>query len=118
MAKKKVSKKLTGDWFTPEQPGVAEASQKSYKWRPMDGLQAMEVLAECRMVDGDLMPTGTALRLAIGYGLIGWKNYVDDDGDALSFNRGLVGTIPANHLSQVAMVIINHSNITDDEAKN
>lgn len=118
MAKKKITQKLTGGWFTPEQPGVAEESRKSYKWRPMDGLQSMEVLAECKVINNDFIPSGTALRLAIGYGLVGWKNYVDEDGEALSFNRGLVGNIPANHLSHIAMEIINNSNISDEEAKN
>lgn len=118
MAKKKIIEKLAGGWHTPDQPGIAEESKKSYKWKPMDGLQAMKVLAECKNINGEVIPSGDALEMTIGYGLVGWKNIKNEEGEALGFNRGLIGKVSANHLGEVAMIILNNSNISDEETKN
>lgn len=90
-----------------------------FRLQPMDGQQYMGVMAEANMDDDGMMSfSETTMKKTLKYGLIGWSNFVDEDGKDVKFSRNTVGRVPVTVLTELFSEIIRMSSVSDDETKN
>ena len=107
---------LAPEWYTPKQDGE-ENEQTAWHLKPMDGMEYMEVMSISQVVDGFIDFTPDAVRLVIKYGLIGWRNFKDENGNDLVFNTANVRLIDSNHLTEIAQQIILRSSLSAAQKK-
>ena len=99
--------------------GTDDAAAAEYTLKPLSGLEHMEVMAYAEMNDqGNIVYTGKSLRRAIAYGLKGWSNVFDSDGEELPFSQQNIDRLPPLDLHQIGNEIINRSQLTGAERKN
>ena len=117
MAITAISRLIAEDYVTEGDRGSDEPT--SFSLKPLNGMQYMEVIAELKTNgDGEASLTGEGLKLAIKYGLVGWKNFCDEDGANLKFNKLSVTFIPPTILAELASEIISRSEVGAEERKN
>jgi len=96
-----------------------ETPPAEFTLKPLTGLEYMEVMSEMYRDDkGQIHMPGTALTLAINYGLKGWKNFIDEDGEDVGFSKQAIAFLPAVELSELADKIIAISELGVAERKN
>lgn len=111
-------KGLVAEWYTPEQKGEEE-EKTSFEIKPLNGLIAMEVLAEGRTdADGNLHIPGAAMLKTLKHGLVDWKNLNDEGGRPIKFSIANFHRLPAMVLNEIAQEIISISQLTGDDEKN
>jgi len=109
---------LTNEKYIPESQ-KNEVNPAEFNLKPLSGLEYMEVMSEMfQAEDGSIRMPGSALRLAISYGLKGWKNFFDETGEDVPFSKPNVGRLPATVLSDLANKIISISELGVAERKN
>lgn len=110
--------KLIAEDYIP-QSDIDSDNPTKFRLRPLNGMQYMEVMSELiRNDDGQLRISGKGMKMALQYGLIGWSNFRDEDGNELKFNILNVEKIPPVILSELASEIISRSEIGEEERKN
>lgn len=100
-----------------------EEAPPTFKLRGLNGIEFMEVMADAKSDETgnrvDLTPQG--LRTAIRYGLLGWQNFNDAEGNRVRFfgdmNKNLA-RLRLTQLTELAGQIIEASDIGEDDAKN
>lgn len=110
------SEKIAPKWWTPSDY-EDDDDPVSFKLKPLNGSQKVELASEIIEVDGDLKISGRGLLKAIRYGLVGWKNYVDSKGKDIKFNVMSAQELPPEILSEMAIEIWTMSELGDDEKK-
>ncbi|MBL4709761.1 MAG: hypothetical protein JKY48_15110 [Flavobacteriales bacterium] len=109
---------LVAQWYTPEQSGDDE-QKTAFEIKPLNGLVAMEVLAEAHADANDnIHISGKAMQKILKHGLIDWRNLNDDTGKTLKFSVGNFSRVPALVLKDLATEIITISQLTGEEIKN
>lgn len=108
-----LAKMLGPEWFRLKKESKAE-----FHIRPLNGLEAMEVMSEVSVIKGKVKISGQALRNALDYGLTGWRGVVDGEGQEVPFTRANVNRLDATTLSSLASEIISRSNLTGEQEKN
>ena len=88
-----------------------------YLIRPLDGMEAQDVTGRIEIVGEQLVYTGDALRSAIKYGLLGWRN-VTRDGDELEYSKQNIRLLPALDITACGGEIINRTEFAGDDVKN
>jgi len=89
-----------------------------FELKPLDGLETMEVYNELsRNVEGDYKISGTGLRIALKYGLVGWSNLLDKEKNEVAFSLANMGKIIPMALSELADKIVDISDLGIDEKK-
>ena len=56
--------------------------------------------------------------LIINYGLIGWKDFPDEDGKDIEFNLANIDRIPSEYLAEISFKLQEMAQLQDDEIKN
>ncbi|WP_144395669.1 hypothetical protein [Pleionea sediminis] len=109
---------LVEEWFVlPGQEN--EADPAKFKLKPLNQLNFMEVSADTiRYRNGKLKPSGEAYGLALGAGLVGWDNILDQSGQPLPFSIDNLAYIPAHAMMQVFERIYSISDLSEDDEKN
>lgn len=92
-----------------------EPEKTTFKLRPLNGQQHMEVLHE---IDETGHYTARAMGLAIKYGLIGWENFTDAGGAALPFSPLNITRIPPVIMQELALAVIRRSDLGEAALKN
>ena len=92
-------------------------NQTEYNIRPLNGMQYAQVVARCVFKDGYLCVTEDAIPLIIQFGLLGWKNMLDGEGNEVDFDRALVNNIPGTDLFALARKIFTKSTLAESEKK-
>ncbi len=112
-------KGLTKAWFTPEQEGENDEEKTAFEIKPLNGLIAMEALADSRNdADGNLHMSGSAMQKVLRHGLVGWKNFNDEAGKPIKFSMANFHRVPALVLNSIVTEIVNTSQLSGDEVKN
>ena len=92
-----------------------------FKLRPLNGMQHMEVLREYVVDPDDKMKGSISARgliLALKYGLAGWENFHDIAGAPIAFIPDHIGRIPPFTLHEIAIEILNRSDLGETDRKN
>lgn len=89
-----------------------------FRLKPLNGMQYMEVMSEVKRVGDFLRVSGDGLKLAIKYGLVGWKDFYDENGKDVKFNPHTVLRVPSDVLAELADKIISISRLEGTEIKN
>lgn len=97
--------KVSPVWFTPSSQ-EDEETPVEFRIKPLTSPRLLEVLQK------------QDLNMAIMYGLVDWRNYVNKAGHDIKFRLSKLDGIPADILSEIANEIINNSRLTEDEQKN
>ena len=109
---------LTNEKYIPESE-KNEPNPAEFTLKPLNGLEFMEVMNEMyRDENGVLRMPGEALKKAINFGVRGWKNFLDPQGEDVPFNKSNIPLIPAPVLSDLANKIISISEVGVAERKN
>ena len=77
------------EWFEPE--GQEEGEKTAFHLKPLTGPQYMEVLTHQIVVGGQIGLTAAGVNRAVDFGLIGWKNFKNADGQVIEHS-------PRNHI--------------------
>jgi len=104
-------------WHVPEGQGDNDAPTE-FNLKPLDGMQHAEVYAECKIADGMVTLSSSAIQLCLKYGLVGWKNFNDDEGQPIGFSRNNIRTVPGDTLLELATRVFNSSYLTAGQEKN
>ena len=110
---------LTKSWFTPEQEGVNDEEKTAFEIKPLNGLIAMEVLADSHNdAEGNLHLSGSAMQKALRHGLMGWRNFNDEAGKPIKFSMANFHRVPPLVLNSIVAEIVNTSQLSGEEEKN
>lgn len=91
----------------------------TFRLRPLTGPQYLEMISEMvRDSEGQTRLSGRGLRRVIEWGLVGWSNILDENGQPFKFSQQNVALIPPLVLSEIASEIINRSEIGEEQEKN
>lgn len=91
----------------------------TFKLRPLDGLQYMEVMHELTESKGSGVRISAAGKLlALKYGLADWNNFNDAQGNAIPFSPVNFKLIPPVILNELAIEIMNRSEFGEGDQKN
>lgn len=116
----KALKKLSSYWYTPE--GEPEHNPTRFKIKPLNGEEQTEImmLNTISGVGEDGKPliqtSPRAIALAIKYGVIGWENFGDDEGD-LEYSAINKKYIPFELRIELAGEIVTNSTLDADTKK-
>ncbi len=100
---------LVPEKYTPENQRFDD-DPAIFTIRPLNGMEAMEMMAEST--------TGGVMRVAIKYGLEGWENCKNKDGDIIQFSTENLGYILPQTLSELAEKIIELTDLGESQVKN
>ena len=103
--------------YVPELDRDSE-SPTTFKLKPLNGMQYMEVISELKSDGGETRLSGKGMHLAINHGLVGWDNFSDDNGKAVKFNPANINKIPPIVLAELAGEIVSKSELGVTETKN
>lgn len=107
------------DWYTPQcEEGEDEPTR--FKLKPLDGTQYLDVMSEVTTsLDGDIQVTGRGLKLAAKWGVVGWENFSDPEtGKEIKYSAVNVPRVPPVILSELVGVILERSELGEDQTKN
>ena len=103
--------------FIPEQFEKDEAPA-TFVLKPLSGRDALRIKSGYKFSDDGMMSiSSSVLEHAIQKGLVDWKN-VCNDGREIPFKKNKVFELPGSLLQQIAMKIIEISDIQEEEEKN
>lgn len=100
-------------WFTPEDQRD-DPNPTRFQLKALDGKQALEVLSGVH--GGSMSPE--CVNSCLKYGLVGWENFTEADGKPIKFVPTNYGRIPPETLSEIIGVIIDHTQLGEDDKKN
>ena len=111
-------KGLVSEFYTPEQD-CADEEKTAFEIKPLNGLVAMEVLAEARTdADGNLHLFPSSMVKALRHGLVGWRNFSDETGKEIKFSVTNFHRVPPFELNNIVNKIIDISQLSGDDEKN
>jgi len=117
MASVTINKLSLRDYILPSQ--ADDTNPTRYKIRPMNGMEHMDVLSITDLDEnGHMRYKGPALKKVINYGLKGWENLLNSDGEEVKFSPAEINNLSPIDLHYIATEIINISELTGDERKN
>ena len=61
---------------------------------------------------------GSQERRALEMGLVGWDNFIDQNGNAISYCQQNIDYIPAKYRTEIALEIRGENELSEDEIKN
>ena len=102
---------MNPEWYTPETE-KKKPNPREFHVRGLDGLEALDVVGEIAFENGELKVGGRALRSALKMGLLGMRL---TDGE--SIDKDTLPTIDPLTLRDVAIKIINKTNLSGEEEK-
>lgn len=109
---------ITTSWYTPKSE-EGQSSPTRFKIKPLDGSKALEVRSDTTVnEDGQVLLTGHALNTSVKYGLVGWENFVDSDGNNIDYTPYAIDKLSASMLEELAGVIIGKTSFTGQARKN
>lgn len=109
---------LVSEFYTPEQD-CDEEEKTAFEIKPLNGLIAMEVLADGRTDEnGNLHLSAAAMNKALRHGFVGWRNFNDEIGKAIKFSVANFHRVPPMELNNIVNKIVNISQLTGEEIKN
>ena len=76
---------------------------------PLNGLQVMQTTSNVFATD---------YHSILMLGLKGWQNFTDGDGKEIPFSAENIKRIPAPYLQDIAIEILNRSELKDEQIKN
>lgn len=105
-------------WYTPKEEEGSDNPTR-FKIRGLDGEQMSYVGAELVFdASGNIRNiSGKGIELALGYGLVDWENFENDDGP-VKFNRANFRLIPYHLRLELAVQIVARSVPNEEERKN
>jgi hypothetical protein len=105
--------KITATWYEPEQDGEEKTA---FHLRPLTSLQMLEVGEAINAKENS-----RAYRTVLRYGLIGWRNLLDDDGSQVPFMRDMeqnLARLTVELIDQLGTRVLEASRVTEDDRKN
>lgn len=102
---------MTPEWYTPETE-KKKTNPREFHIRGLDGLEALDIVGQITVENGELIVNGRALRSALNIGLIGIRT---ESGEEI--HKDMLPTIDPLTLRAVAVKIINKTNLSGEEAK-
>lgn len=103
-------------WWSP--PDQENDPPVSFQIRPLDGEQYGEMAQYVRTIDGQQRFGHEAVKLALRYGLMGWRNLRGADGKELEHNLERHACLPLDVRMLVFVQILEISSLDEDQAKN
>lgn len=100
--------KVSPRWFTPTSQEDEEPPTR-FRIRPLTSPEFTEVGRNLREPN---------LNMAIGFGLIGWENFLSKNDTQIVFKRSKFSKIPKKDYAEIANEIYYISSLTEEEAKN
>ena len=103
--------------YAPEGDDVEDATK--FKLKPFDGEQYNDVHFDLSMDEaGNMRVTGKGVAKALAYGLIGWENFNNDNGEPVEFTPSNFKLIPGATRLKIASKLIAESTIAGVQEKN
>lgn len=115
----KALKRMAPFWYKPDSQ-KDDPSPTRFKIRGLNGTEQGYVQPELvidttgKMVTG---MTGKGLELTLGYGLLDWENFTDEDGAAIAFSPINFGRLDIVTRTELAMQILAASYVAPEEKK-
>lgn len=106
---------LARKWWSPEDE-VGQDNQAEFELKPLSGPELLEVQAHYDVET--LTVLGPGLVLACKFGLKGWKNITDEEGEQRKWNRLGYAKLPGAVIAEMGGHIINMSLLDEGDAKN
>lgn len=109
---------LVAEWYTPDDERD-EAIQSQFKLQPLNGMQYIEIMSHGEALEsGNFLVNHIGRQLLLKYGLVGWKNVEQVNGDPLPFSRNNIEMLPAAILAELGNEILTVSSLVEAERKN
>ena len=106
---------LVSEWFTPaDEVGKEDATE--FNLQPLTTPQMARIQAHFDAATGSISAVG--LYTACEFGLKGWRNLLDHEGNDLKFNKRRLDVLPIEIVAEVGGQIIANSVLTDEDEKN
>jgi len=111
-------KKLPPFKYTPESE-QGEDLPASFRIGQLNGEQYLEVMAASGIDEnGDPKISGSAMKLALRFAVLGWENVTNEDGKIIKFSYNNLKNLPVDLLMELVGEIFARSNVDGDESKN
>lgn len=110
-------KGLSETWFKPtllSDDSEDENRRTEFLLKPLSQIQLMECLVGVRSNRFQARD----LERAFGWGVVGWKNVVDPDGNEVEFSEADKWSLPGDLIAVLGRQVIINSQLTEAEAKN
>lgn len=106
-------------WFVPEsEKEIEEQYQTQFKIKPLTGSQYAEVMAPVLTAENSEGFPPKSIKAALRYGLLDWKNVLNDKNQPAKFSPYNVEKLPGEVLLAIAAEIVNLSSLGEEEIKN
>lgn len=106
---------LVPEWYTPDDEKGSDTPAE-FKLVPLTTPQMAQVQTHFDMKEERVKATG--LYLACEFGLRGWKNVIDHEGNELKFSRSRIATLAIDLAAELGGQIIASSLLSGDDEKN
>lgn len=113
----RVMRGLQAEWYTPKSE-AGESEPSKFQLQPLTGMQKMEVM--CHGVatpDGMFRTDHDGQRLLLRYGVTGWVNVHDEEGNPLEFTRQELEKLPMNILTELANEVLQRAVLQEVDRK-
>ena len=106
---------ITPMWYVPaSEEGAVDAAE--FHLFPLTGPQLLEVQQYFDNENQTVL--GPGLVMACKYGMRGWKNIVDGEGNDMVFTRVGLNRLPAENIAELGGKVIGMSVMDEEEVKN
>lgn len=122
---KAINSKTPHEFVTKAEKKLPPEKQTSFKVRFLTASQQAEIRDTLYNVSGlgkarkERIQTGTADLQTLKYGLVGWSNFLDDNGSPVNFDLGkiddMIDMIPPEARSEIASHVRGESEVTEGE---
>jgi len=106
-------------WFTPESEN-GEDNPTEFEICGLNGAQMAQVAPGIHIANDDFSIDSKAMKLTLGFGLRGWRNFDNDQGPVKFFKNPEknMEVLPYEIQIELAGAIFNASNVDEEERKN
>lgn len=109
-----IRKKLAPFWLKLDEKDPASAE---FRLRPLTELEFIDVQNEASYSRKRFTLSTEGVRATLAYGLLDWKNVLDEDGAEIKYSMAQAEQLPKAVLDRLASKIISVSLLNDTEKK-
>ncbi len=112
-------KRMAPFWYTPDGQ-KDDPNPTKFKVRGLNGNEQGYIQPELKIDETTKMVSGMSgrgLELTLAYGLLGWENFLDEDGGQVAYSPLNFGRVDLVTRTELAMQILAASFVTPEEKK-
>lgn len=112
----KATEGLAASWYTPRSERKNGKVASQFFIKPLNGPQMLEVQPFYNT--DKLTVEGPGLMISVRFGVKGWKNIANENGEDILFHAGRLDHLPVEILSELGAEILRISTLDEDDIKN